>query len=147
MGKAAAEEESGPDDQEHQRAPSMHSTSPLCVAEETHWVEPDQEADDRDSGVPDQLGKDVRQDKSGPVVSSAFSLAGFVQFALDHEHRNDLQDERDDNEEEDEDAECLVLEALLGVVGHEERETDEKRLHHTLARFSTDLNTGTLPLR
>jgi len=45
---------------------------------------------------------------------------------LDRKNGNDLEDEGYDHEEEDENAEHLVLKALLGVVGHEEGEADEE---------------------
>jgi hypothetical protein len=43
---------------------------------------------------------------------------------LGHEHRNNLEDQGNHNKEEDQNAVHLVLETLLRVVGHEERETD-----------------------
>jgi hypothetical protein len=44
---------------------------------------------------------------------------------LDNKRWYDLQDERYDHEKEDENAEHLILEALLGVVRHEKGEADE----------------------
>jgi hypothetical protein len=52
---------------------------------------------------------------------------------LDHKHGDYLQDECHHDKEEDQNAEHLVLEALLSVVGHEKRETDEERLRSVLA--------------
>jgi len=45
---------------------------------------------------------------------------------LDNEDRYNLEDERYHHEKEDENTKHLVLEALLGVVRHEEREADEQ---------------------
>ena len=50
----------------------------------------------------------------------------FVELSRYRKHRDNLQDERYYHEEEDENAKHLVLEALLGVVGHEEREADKQ---------------------
>jgi hypothetical protein len=50
----------------------------------------------------------------------------FVELSLNDEHRNDLEDKRDHDEEEDENAKHLVLQALLGVVCHEEGKADEQ---------------------
>jgi len=48
-----------------------------------------------------------------------------VELSLDREDRYDLKDQGYDHEEEDENAKHLVLEALLGVVRHEEGEADK----------------------
>ena len=61
------------------------------------------------------------------------SLPRFVELSLDHKHRNHLQDQCHDDEEEDQNAEHLVLETLLSVVGHEEREPNEEGLCSELA--------------
>jgi hypothetical protein len=50
----------------------------------------------------------------------------FVELSLNDEHRNDLEDKRDHDEEEDENAKHQVLQALLGVVCHEEGKADEQ---------------------
>lgn len=147
MGERASKEESRPDDQEDKRAPSMHSTSPPCIAEQAHWIEPNQETDDSNAGIPDNFSYHIRKHECSPVVSTAFSLPVdraqsatgefapqtmeysipcFVELSLDHKHRNYLQDERYDHEEEDQHAEHLVLETLLRVACHEEGEADEQ---------------------
>ena len=59
MSKSAAEEESGPDDQEDEGAPGMHGAGPSCVTEEAHGVVPHQETDDSDSCIPDEFSNDV----------------------------------------------------------------------------------------
>lgn len=59
---------------------------------------------------------------------------------MDHEHWDHLQDQRDHDKEKDQNAEHLVLETLLGVVGHEEGETDDKRLCLVLALAPFDPN-------
>ena len=74
MCKSAAEEESCPDNKEDKSAPGVHGAGPSCVAEEAHWIEPDQETDDSDSGVPDKLSYYVRENESGPVVCAAFAF-------------------------------------------------------------------------
>ena len=56
MCERAAEEESRPNDQENKGASGMHGAGPSCVSEESHGIEPHQEADDGDSGVPNEFG-------------------------------------------------------------------------------------------
>ena len=60
------------------------------------------------------------------IVATFWYVPCFIELSRDHKYWDDLQDERYDHEEEDENAKHLVLEALLGVVGHEEREADEQ---------------------
>ena len=55
----------------------------------------------------------------------------------------DLIDELNDHEQEDEDAEHLVLETLLGVITLEEGEADEKRAANGENRFRVDVRRGT----
>jgi hypothetical protein len=74
VGKSASEEECRPDDQEDERASGVHSASPACIAEQAHWIEPDQETDDSDSGVPDEFGCHVGEHECSPVVRTTFSL-------------------------------------------------------------------------
>jgi hypothetical protein len=75
MGQSAAEKESRPYDQKNEGTSGVHSAGPSRVAEEAHWVEPHQEADDGDSSVPDKLGHDVGKDESSPMVSATFTLS------------------------------------------------------------------------
>jgi hypothetical protein len=74
MGESTTEQKRRPDVQEDEGAPGVYGTSPSGVAEETHWVEPHQETDDCDSGVPGDLGHHVGEDKGGPVVGTTLSL-------------------------------------------------------------------------
>jgi hypothetical protein len=74
MSEGAAEEEGGPYHQEDKSAPGMYSDSPPCVAEEAHGIEPHQETDNSDSGVPDEFSHNVGKDESGPVVCAAFAF-------------------------------------------------------------------------
>lgn len=60
------------------------------------------------------------------IVATLWYVPCFVELSRDHKNRDDLQDERYNNEEKDENTKHLVLEALLGVVGHEEREADKQ---------------------
>jgi hypothetical protein len=111
MGQSASEKERRPNDQEDERASCVHSTSPACIAEQAHWIEPHQETDNGNSGVPDEFGGYVRKYECSPMVSTTFALPvyrfksatngyvshsmenvvpGFIELSLDHEHRDDL---------------------------------------------------------
>jgi hypothetical protein len=74
VGKSASKKKRRPDDQEDERASRVHSASPARIAEKAHWIEPDQETDDGNSGVPDEFGGYVGKHECSPVVSTTFAL-------------------------------------------------------------------------
>jgi hypothetical protein len=132
----------------------VNSTGPACIAEQAHGIELHQETDNSNSSVPDEFGDHVGKHEYSPVVGTTFALPVnrlrsadgwwcltfdgdgvpcFVELSLNHEHRDDLQDEQCYYKKEDQYSEHLILETLLRVVCHEEGEADEQRLGPELA--------------
>jgi hypothetical protein len=76
--------------------------------------------------VPSHFDGDVGQHESLPCVRLGLSFARLVQRPLSDEHRHDLVQQLDDDEEEHEHAKHLVLQPLDGVLGFEERKADDE---------------------
>ena len=71
------------------------------------------EYDDCHERVPRQLDKDVGKHEGLPAVGLAGSFTDFVESSLGHEVRHDLLHKLSEDGEEHENAEKLILQALV----------------------------------
>lgn len=126
MGQGACEEEDGNDDEECVETADVDGIRGLRVAIQARGIVPGEEASNAHDSVPEHFDGDVGQYKGLPGVRLGLALAGFVEGALQNPHGQDLVDELDDDEEEDEDAKHLVLQALHCVCAVDEGEADHE---------------------
>ena len=112
-----------------EREPHAHDEvrEASAVGREADGPVPAEEVERRAEDVPRDLDQDLGRDERGPAVHPAVALAHLEDVAHVDERDLQLVRERDGDDHGHEDGEEVVLGALDGRLGLEEREADEER--------------------